>query len=195
MLEMAASAGVIAADLNYLRLALPHVLALGVAGRRPAPFGMVDVIERLGLSAMNPERLAADDLIDLLMDDIPASAKTRLATERALLASGTWTRTLLFVASWFEEDADVLEPAAGLKLSRPLRLDRLLNHVLPARRYRWAEVIGWTTLALRAASAPSPIWMDLTLVAREICGRKPLNEIPIMALVANATVEAWGARL
>ena len=155
---------------------------------------MVDVAERLGLPAINPGRLSLDDLIDRLVDAVPAPVKSPLAIERALLASGGWNRRLPFVASWFEDDAAILAPAAGPRLSRLRRLELILDHVLPERRTWWAEVIGWTALALRAELLPTPLWIDLTLVAREIRRGRPLNEIPIMTYIAAATVEAWGAR-
>jgi hypothetical protein len=118
-----------------------------------------------------------------------------MAIERALLGSGGWRRRLPFVSSWFEDDATILAPAAGLHLSRIRRLDLVLEHVLPARRAWWAGVIGWTALALREGSPSTPLWIDLALVAREIRRGRPLSEVPIMTFIASATVEAWGVRV
>jgi hypothetical protein len=193
--EMEGSVGAIAADLDYLRTALPHLLARGVDTARPPPFGMVDVAERLGLAAINPEPVAVDDLLDRLVRDAAPPLRSPMAIERALLGSGAWHRRLPFVASWFEDDATILAPAAGLHLSRIRRLDLILEHVLPGRRDWWAEIIGWTALALRGDTPPTPLWVDLALVAREIRKGRPLREIPIMTYIAAATVEGWSARL
>ena len=192
--EMEVSVGVIRADLDYLRLALPHFLARGVESARSPPFGMVDIAERLGLAAINPAWVAPSDLIERLVEAIPEPLKTPMAVERALLGSGTWNRRLPFVDSWFEDDPTILSPAAGLHLSRFRRLDLILVHVLPGRRRWWSEVIGWTALALRGEARAPTLWIDMALVAREILNGRRLSEIPAMTYIAGATVEAWGVR-
>ena len=193
--EMDASVGAFEADLDYLRSVLPHLLAAAVDAGRLPPFGLVDVIERLGLAAINPAPRALDDLIDGLCESVPTLLATPVAMERALLASGAWNRELPFIAAWYEDDPSVLAPAAGLNLSRLRRLDLIVRHVLPDRRDWWAEIIASTAHTLSRGPRPPPLWIDMALVAREIRRGRPLGEIPIMTYIAAATVEAWGGRL
>jgi hypothetical protein len=187
---MAKSRGVIAANLDYLRLALPHMLALAAGGGRRPPFALVDVVERLGLPTINPTALGLDDLLTLLTGEMPKSSKTPMAVERALLGSGTWRRKLIFVSSWFEQDPGPPERRPDRHITHPAHLGLILDQMLPARRRWWAEVIAWSALALRAEAPARRLWGDLVLVAAEIRGHRPLHEIPIMTAIAAATVEA-----
>lgn len=69
----------------------------------------------------------------------------------------------------------------------------MLDKVLPARRARWAELLGWTAKAAQD-QVEDETWIAFALVARELQGERPLAEIPIAAWIAQNTAGALAAR-
>ena len=182
-------------SLEYAQLALGHALAVSqVSGVLPV-FGLVDVIERAGLGAVNPQRLETADLVARLAADIPADRQTAAMVATALKGSSSWPGKLSAFESWFEDDGaiDTLLAAKRLPVKRQTAL--VLEEYLPARRARWAELLAWSALMLRQDSATGETWIDLALVSRELLGDRPLAEIPIMSVIAKQTVAAWQSRL
>ncbi|WP_146002654.1 hypothetical protein [Telmatospirillum siberiense] len=181
-------------DIDHVRLLLGHALAeAGKSGVLP-PFGLVDVIERAGLTTVNPEAITLDSLLAGLLADIPAERRTPAMVAGAINASAAWEDYFPFMDSWFEDDGAIAELLNGKRMSAKGRVALLLDKYLPARRARWAELLAWTALTLRQDESTEEDWMNFALVAHEILGDRPLADIPVMTKIAGKTVEAWQSR-
>lgn len=180
-------------SLDHLGTTLAHFLAVNLTCNRMPPFGLVDFIESVGLSAVNPSALPLDTLLVTLTDKIPAARKRPALINKAVKASALWAEDYGFVEHWFEDDDEVHQLLDGKRLSEKRRVDLILDSLLPGRSQRWAELLAWSALMLHEEDLNED-WSDFALVAGEIHGGRPLREIPVMYRVALATVEAWQAR-
>ncbi len=187
--EFVRELGCFESDLAFVRTSLAHALAVGLAADRLPSFRLVDLIERAGLTALNPERLEPEALVARLIADIPA---TRL-DEQGLAASATWRDTLPWAESWLEEGPAVSALLDRKRLSAKQRAALLLAEYLPGRRRYWGEALAWTASAAQGR-ANTALWHDFALIARELLGDRRLSEIPVMSIIARRTVEAWQNR-
>lgn len=182
------------ASAPHLAAVLAHFLAVGLEACKAPPFGLLDFVETAGLSAVNPGWISVDSLIDSLLEVIPSARRRPASINKAVKASARWAEDYAFTDHWFEDDETVNQALSAKKrMSDVKRMDLLLADILPARRRRWAEIIGWTAAMLRQEAANAD-WPDFALVAAELRGERPLAEIPVMARIAWASVEAWKHR-
>ncbi len=182
-------------SIEHLRLALGHGLAASRESGTLPPFGLVDVVERIGLAAVQPEAVAVESLMAMLLDEVPAEDKSPPMVAKALKASAKWGKTYRFFESWFEDDAALDELLTGKCLSRSQEVALLMQTYLPGRRRYWAEIMARTALALRQDEATADDWLALALVAGELLGDRKLAEIPAMTAIARKTLDARAARL
>jgi hypothetical protein len=182
-------------SMDYVRLSLGHALAVARGSGVLPPFALVDVVERAGLAAVNPEAVPVDSLVARLVADIPAERPTAAMVTKALKGSAAWEGDFPFIESWFEDDGAVDTLLDGNRLSAKRRMALVLTEYLPSRRAHWAELLAWTALTLRQDEATEDDWMGFALVARELLGDRPLAEIPLMTMIAKETVQAWRSRL
>ena len=181
-------------SIDYLRLALGHALTTALGAGILPPFGLVDIVERVGLSALNPSALPAERLVADLIGNIPGEHRTPEAVESVLKNSGDWEMDYPSLVSWFEDDASLDSLLVGKRLSIKRQIGLVLDQFLPARRARWAELLAWTALTLRQDEATEDDWMDFALVAQCLLENRPLDTIPLMVTVAEKTVDAWKSR-
>ena len=180
--------------MDFVHLALAHFLAVNRASGVMPPFGLVDFVERTGLTAVNPDTVSVEGLVARLADDIPARRMMPSAVAKSIKRSADWDANFTFLDTWFEDDGAVDALLDGKRLAAKRRAALLLAEFLPARRARWAEILAWTALTLKHDELMADSWIDLALVARELLGDRPLADIPFMAYVAAMTVEAWKSR-
>jgi hypothetical protein len=193
--EAATQVEFFASGIEHLRLAVGHGLAASRASGKLPPFCLVDVLERTGLTAVQPEAVAAETLIATLLDAVPPEHKAVPMVAKALTASSRWGEAYTFVESWFEDDPALNDLLTGKRRSRKQEAALILQEHLPGRRRAWAELMAWTALTLRQDEATQDDWLPFALVARELLGDRKLTEIPVMVSVARNTAEALQARL
>lgn len=168
-----------------LRRMLSHMLALNVDGT-PPPFGTLDVVEAMGLGSVNPERAEPDSIVA----DILASWDGSDGEAVVLAESGTWPARYGFMGSWFEEDGAVDEALLGRKgLSRPRRIDLVLDQVVAPRRRRWGEMLAWMAL-ITADNDGGDEAGRFAVVAAAMLGDRPAGEVPLLRAIAQATIDA-----
>ena len=191
-LEIAEGIDVSEGSLDFVRTALSHFLAINLESGLMPPFGLIECMELVGLGVVNPERLSLEALVDE-MRRTPEFVLSE-TIEAVLASSATWTTVdYQFMESWFEADAEVSKLFKGKRVPPAKMVDLLMREVLPKRRRRWAERLGWSAYAL-FDSAFFEDAADLITVARELMGERPLDEIPLMRDIAATTVEAWQAK-
>lgn len=175
-------------DLAQVRLALGHALAVSRETGVLPPFGLVDVAERIGMPAVNPEIIPTESLIAKLLAEMPLGQKMVQSVTSAVEASAHWEDRFPFMESWFEGDGAIDDLLGGKRLSAKRRTALILTEYLPSRRAHWAELLAWTALFLRREANDG--WTELVLVAREIIDGRSLSEIPMMTWVAKNTALA-----
>ena len=195
LFQVASQADCYDGDLDHVRLALGHALATSLVSGILPPFALVDVVERAGLAAINPEAVPVEGLVARLLADIPAERRTPAAVDEAVTGSAAWEDCFAFTGSWFEDVGAVDALLEGKRLSMRRRAALVLDGYLPARRARWAELVAWTAMTLRHDEETGDDWMDFALVAAELLGDRPLADIPVMVAVAGKTAGVREARL
>jgi hypothetical protein len=126
--------------------------------------------------------------LDKLFVDIPADKKSDAAASRALAGSKRWQKDWPWLDSWFEDSEEALQAARGQRTIKA-QTEGILRNVVASRRERWAELLTWTALAARD-EADSDDWIQFTLVARELLGDRPVEDIPLAKCIAQNTAEA-----
>jgi hypothetical protein len=130
-------------------------------------------------------------LVEALIADLPPDTAAAVAAHRA---SVSWEEEFETVTSWFEAGVTVEELLPPLR-TRKRRIEAVYTQLLPTRRTFWSERCAWMAATLKEGAAEGDdSWRDLALVARDLAGQRPLNEIPIIAQIAAATVEAFEER-
>ena len=99
----------------------------------------------------------------------------------------SWEEDQPMIGTWLENTDEAEAVLKRGKLSEAKRKAALLAMPMHKRRRWWAELIGWTAYTMRHATDGSG-WEEYALVARELLGKRPLDEIGIMNEVAEATL-------
>jgi hypothetical protein len=138
-----------------------------------------------------PQAVAADALAAALLAELPAERVGEPARQAANSASLHWPDRFTTVQTWFEagEAIDAL--------LRPIRafakrLDAV-GQYLPRRRAFWAELCAWTAALLKESEPLNPEWIDFALIARDLAGQRPLDQIALAGLITTGTVAAYEA--
>ncbi len=190
--------------LEYLDLRLCQALAEGTDLGKAPPAELVAIAERLGREQWQPlpfeplRELAA--LGEFLARTAPGQL-TEKVVEEALEDSGEWHMFAPFAFSWFEDSPEVdrtIAAAATRKDLDPAKaIKRLLDRMLVKRRRVWLKRLVLTTLWLKSArQRPQVSWIGMYHVANAVADEgTPLKDIPLMVSIADATLEAYLARL
>jgi hypothetical protein len=174
-------------SLEYAAAAVRHFLGVNAQTGILPPYGLLNVAEVTGLTGVNPEFQPADALVSSLCAEIAPKRATPQAIAKALKASALWGETQATVCSWFEESDEVDALLAQPRLSKAKRKAALLATTLQKRRRWWAGLIAWCGYTMKHTEGASG-WEDYALVARELLGERPLDEIGIMNEIAEATL-------
>jgi hypothetical protein len=176
------------ADVPSLTRMLSLCLADNLANGVPPPFRLVQLAERLGLAAIAPRAATTEELAAELLSGLPADATDATALAHAYQTIGDSEVT----SSWFEAGEEIEDLLAPTK-TRQQRVKKLLANHLAERKPYWARVAVLSALALRRAASqkPAPYCLDLALIARDLASSTPVERIPLMREIAEATAEAF----
>lgn len=181
--------GIMASSMDYVAAAVQHFLAVNVATGTPPPFGLLEFAETVGLSDLNPRTLTAEDLVEALLRDIDPARLAPAAVAETMRDSVGWPEELPMLRSWFEDDVARFLGAKRTPIAK--QSAALLAGPLQARRRRWAELLAWTAFAMKHDPANQE-WPGLAIVARELIGRRPLDEIGLMCTIAETSAAVAG---
>jgi hypothetical protein len=182
----------IPAELVARRLA--DALAINLAQDTPPPFGLLQVSETLGIGHLHPAALAPGALAASLLDGLPPERTDAEATRVAHENAADWPDMFHTLDSWFEAGEEI-ETFLRPLTSRRKRLEAVLTRYLPSRRLFWAERCAWMAATLKdSGSDRKAAWVDFALVARDLAGAGKVADMPLMAIIADATVNAFTAR-
>jgi hypothetical protein len=178
-------------DLAGIARMVGLAIADNFASETLPPFRLVEVVETLGLGAINADSASPMEIITDLLADLPPEEKNPAAVARAhadLLESELQYQ-------WFEAGEaleDLLYPINGPKQ----RVAKLMKTYLPERRLFWARQCAISALAMRGngKTRHSP-WKQLALVGRDLASDLPLDRIPLMKQIAEVSVRAFETQL
>lgn len=179
-------------SLDYARIAVAHSLALNLGSGVMPPFPLLDAMETAGLQGIQPEALSVKAVLALLESKADPGLSQPDVVKDVLARSRGLADDFVFLDSWFEADYEVEQLLGARQLSRAKRVALVRDELLPRRRGKWAERLAWTALTLQHGEEDEP-WEPFFVSANELeAGRKP-GEIPLMAHVAETTVDAYMA--
>lgn len=174
-----------------VEMRLSDALAINLARDTLPPFGLLQVTEALGLGLLQPAAASPMALANTLLSGLPPEDTGPDATREAHLDAVDWQELFHTMGSWFEA-GEAIETLLRPITSRRKRIEAVLNRHLPGRRAFWAERCAWMAATLKdSRSDEREEWLNFALVARELAGAKPLAEIPLFDVIAEATVDAF----
>jgi hypothetical protein len=192
--KIVSGAEAVEVSISLLEQRLADALVINVARDVPPPFGLLQVVERLGLGPLHPESISPLELVEALIADLPSARTDTVAARAAHRASVAWEQEFETLASWFEAGEAVQKLLQPLR-TRKRRIEAVSAQLLPTRRKFWAERCVWMAATLKEGAVEGDdTWCDFALVARDLVGQRPLAEIPLAARIAAATVEAFEQR-
>jgi hypothetical protein len=192
--QIVAGAEAVESSIGFLEQRLADALAINVARDVPPPFGLLHVVETLGLGALHPESVSPSAMAELLIAELPPERTDTAAAQRAHRASARWQEKFETTATWFDA-GDAVEGLLRPLKTRKRRIEAVLEQLLPARRLFWAGRCAWMAATLKAAAIEGDnTWSEFALVARDLGGGKPLGAMPLATRIAAATVEAFEQR-
>ncbi|MBV9735722.1 MAG: hypothetical protein JO209_07405 [Acidisphaera sp.] len=180
-------------SLGFVERRLADALAGNVARDVPPPFGLLEVVEALGLGPLAPETHTPDALAETLLPELAPERTDAACLLAAHRASAAWPRRYATLASWFE-GGEAVEALLRPLRTRRQRLEAVTIRLLPERRRFWAERCAWMAATLKEGAAPDGAWIEFALVARDLAGERPLSGMPLMAMIAAATVDNFARR-
>lgn len=175
--------------LKYVMTVIRYFLGVNARAGVMAPFALLDFAETIGLTEVNPEYAPVEELIASLCSELTVEHFTEQAIAKALKASGHWPHRNPTFESWFEDGDEVIELLTRKRQSQAKRRTMLLTGPLQKRRKHWAELIALMALTMKH-QPHDDAWEEMTVVARELLGQRPLADFGIMNEVANTTIMA-----
>jgi hypothetical protein len=175
---------------DFIRGAVGHFLALGHQTGLMPPFGLVQFLEAVGVSSVQPELISASSLLDTIQDGRTIGAD---AFEDLLADSFDLADDYFFVESWFEVGDEVDAVLTGNHATRKKREALIMDKVLEPRREWWTQAVAWAAYILYQAGNDER-WQDFYAAALAMVQKRALNEISLMKKVAEETVMVWEAR-
>lgn len=178
-------AGLAPSDLGYLAAILRQGLATNLETGNPPPFGALDLVETCGLAEIHPAAMPVEQLVDELLTGIDPSCLSASTVARTLRDSSDLQEAHPVLASWFDENVSKL--IGGRRAPRAKQIALLLAGPMQARRRRWAELCAAMALSLKHQGHSDS--HKFAVLARELLGTRPLDEIELMTVVAAATLD------
>ncbi|KWV48543.1 hypothetical protein AS156_18965 [Bradyrhizobium macuxiense] len=174
----------------YLDRMLSHGLALAIDQGVVPPLGLLQVAETIGGVDWQPARIDFHKALAELVEAVPEDMSDPATIVEVLQRSDELADIEALEESWFEDDSQIAEIAAGrYGRGRAKLVAYLLQSVVARRRDKWADVFLRTALWMREAPPEADLcWPELTLVTKAIAGGRDLTEIGLMRAIAERTI-------
>lgn len=191
--QIIAGAEAVEVSAGFVTMRLADALAMNVGRQTPPPFGLLQVMESLGLGLVQPAALSPLALAERLLTGLPPDQIGPEATAAAHMDAADWPEKFETLASWFEA-GEAVEALLRPIPSRRKRIEAVLTRHLPDRRAFWAERCAWMAATLKDSTADhGEAWLAFALVARDLARGDALADVPLLDIIAEATVVAFAA--
>jgi hypothetical protein len=168
---------------DFIRTGVGHFLAVGHQTGLMAPFGLLQFLEAVGVSSVQPELTSAASLLDTISD---VCAISDCAFEDLLAEGFDLVDDYEFMDSWFEVGDEVDAALTGSRASRKKREALVIEKVLEPRREWWIQQVAWAAHILHQSGDER--WREFYAAARAMVQQRPLPEISLMKRVAEQTI-------
>jgi hypothetical protein len=175
---------------EFIRLAVGHFLALGHQTGSMPPFGLLQFLEAVGVSSVQPELTSATSLLELIPDGRAISSDL---FEKLLAEGSNLVDDYSFLDGWFEVGDEVDAVLTGNRATRKKREALIMEKVIEPRREWWTQAAAWAALILYKAGNDER-WQGFYAAALAMVQMRPLHEISLMKWVAEQTVMASETR-
>jgi hypothetical protein len=169
---------------DFIRNVVGHFLAVGHQTGSTAPFGLLQFVEAIGVSSVQPELMSATSLLDTIQD---GRAISHSVFEDLLAKDFDLVDDYEFMDSWFEVGDEVDAALTGNRAMRKKREALIIEKVLEPRREWWTQEAAWAAYILYQAESDER-WQEFYSAALAMVQKRPLHEISLMKWVAEQTV-------
>ena len=169
---------------EFIRIAVGHFLALGHQTGSMPPFGLLQFLEAVGISSVQPEFMSATSLLELILDGRAISADL---FEKLLAEGSDLVDDYSFLDSWFDVGDEVDAVLTGNRATRRKREALIMEKVIEPRREWWTQAAAWAAFILYKAGNDER-WQEFYAAALAMAQKRPLHEISLMKWVAEQTV-------
>jgi hypothetical protein len=175
---------------EFIRIAVGHFLALGHQTGSMPPFGLLQFLEAVDVSSVQPDFMSATSLLESIPDGRAISADL---FEKLLAESSDLVDDYSFLDSWFEVGDEVDAVLNGSRATRKKREALIMEKVIESRREWWAQAAAWAAYILYQAGN-NERWQEFYAAALALVQKRPIHEISLMKWVAEQTVMASETR-
>ncbi len=175
---------------DFIGSAVGHFLVLGHQTGLMPPFGLVNFLEAVGVSSVQPELKSVESLLDAMAEGSKLGTD---AFQNLLVKDFSLAGDYFFMDSWFEAGDKVDVVLTDNHDARKKREALIIEKVLEPRREWWTQVAAWAAYILYRAENDER-WQDFYAAVLAMVKARPLDEISLMKKVAEQTVLAWEAR-
>jgi hypothetical protein len=154
---------------------------------------LLAIAESVGGVEWRASRLDIDAEIARVYSELDPAEIAPADIAASLKRTGEWLHQESFAESWFENNAEVsamIDEMSGQ--DDDAITGAVLSDLLEKRRGVWTERFLLMALWARAAKSKNEgrYWRDFLILAHELSAGRPLEDVPIMAAIAQRTVSA-----
>lgn len=177
-------------DRSFLSLLIPHYLAANRdSGRLPEPM-LLDWLELLGEGLWQPNSLNPRQWLSENANELEG-----LDVDAAFQRCDRWFEREQDRLDWFENPEEVFVQFEDLLVDTDLRED-WANVLMEPYREKWLQRFVELSIWSRAGSSnKTPRWQDFALLAYAISTNTPVEHLPILPYVAEASFHELAALL
>ena len=190
VLSQLAETGCIDLAPDALEPALSAALAEGLSAGKPAPPGLIDVVQACGLGALRPQPMVAQDWLSRVDPGGKVARLPARERKRLIERSEDWSFDHEMVETWFEGTAIVDKALAGV--DDPRQLTAALWAASEKRRGYWALLIARAAHVMKTATGETD-WRSFVATAAALIDGTALEKIPVMEHILRTSIAAWQA--
>ncbi|MBF0178224.1 MAG: hypothetical protein HQL63_15465 [Magnetococcales bacterium] len=174
-------------------LMVKHHLHVGLEHGHPPPPGLLQIAETVAATDWQPEAANFATRLQAICDTAGPQDASRDAV--IVHSSHVWAQELDIVQSWFMESQSLVDYLHVRRRSRPATLlAGILKEFFEPARLEWSERLAWTAIWLHeqppVKGKPHPLAHRFALLAQLLFQGHPMEEIPLMELLAQNTIDA-----
>jgi hypothetical protein len=180
-------------DMAFVEKIVQHAVGASVEQDAVPPSSLLEIAELLGGAEWKDRRIDVKAEADRRFGLLEPADRTPDGVVAGFARAGEWMSKEDVFGSWFEDGPQVQKALA--KLSRTDKggmIAVVLSDILPPQRAKWAERFLILALWCQATTdAKQRVHArDAVIMAHAVAGDGPLEEIPVMDMIALQTVRA-----
>jgi hypothetical protein len=180
-------------DMGFVDRVVQHAIGASVERNGVPPASLLEIAELLGGVEWKDRRIDIKAEADRLFEDLDPADRTPDGIVAGFVRTGEWMSKEDVFGSWFEDGPQVRRALARLpRNDKAGMMAVVMRDILPPQRAKWAEWFLILALWFKAAvdAKQRTRARDAIIVAHALTGDGPLDDIPVMGVIAAQTVRA-----